>query len=582
MGTGSPRKRPKPLSTAIDLSVLSRPPAAARDDMSDQGCADENEESDMLSARRAPSVSSSVILSVDLADALPSQRSQNGSHGPPPLGMDPRSSSYREELSSQNDRIMRNLQVSSILREYGGDTARTDESGKSSFGSEPRSEFSSGYAPRSARAVLRTLEQNDKLVYQLSETQRALDLTKASLAKQKALNRRLEESSNQRRAELEEFSRAFPRTSSSCESAVSDAGTADLLSVSPSQLPLALSVSDTDRVEGNCTEPSHQGGQREEYRGIADAFSNAAAAAERQGEESENPGSVPAVLDEARGALEDTVDAAQTAKEETDEVKELAQDAREDWAPPKSTKKMTAMFVPDVRDPANFVLQFEEQDSYNNTPRLSPSSTVCSGQTPRKFTPRTPRTPRAQLYNPSPFGQNRHAVVRRKKWEGNVDQAAFDDVLAGFFFHVLYASASCPCTSPLVLFSLSLSLSLPLCLVSSLTLLLPFLSPLPPPPWHPRLRLTRMSPGSTGIARVPALFSAGAESNARCGSAASARLVPASTPGQGAPAYMCAVRVCKRACSRYEIWGIPRSVFWHSGVPSINALVRTHLGSDLP
>jgi len=157
--------------------------------------------------------------------------------------------------------------------------------------------------------------------------------------------------------------------------------------------------------------------------------------------------------------LEDTVDAAQTAKEETDEVKELAQDAREDWAPPKSTKKMTAMFVPDVRDPANFVLQFEEQDSYNNTPRLSPSSTVCSGQTPRKFTPRTPRTPRAQLYNPSPFGQNRHAVVRRKKWEGNVDQAAFDDVLAGFFSHVLYASASCPCTSPLVLFSLSLSLS---------------------------------------------------------------------------------------------------------------------------
>jgi hypothetical protein len=94
--------------------------------------------------------------------------------------------------------------------------------------------------------------------------------------------------------------------------------------------------------------------------------------------------------------------------------------------------------------------------------------------------------------------------------------------------------------------------------------------------------LTRMSPGSTGIARVPALFSAGAESNARCGSAAPARLVPASTPGQGAPAYMCAVRVCKRACSRYEIWGIPRSVFWHSGVPSINALVRTHLGSDLP
>lgn len=111
---------------------------------------------------------------------------------------------------THDERNLRDLEVSTILRDYGGDTARTDESGRSNFGSE----FSSGYAPRSARAVLRTLEQNEKLANRLIETQRALDLTTASLAKQKALNKRLEESSNQRRAELEAFSRIASKSTS--------------------------------------------------------------------------------------------------------------------------------------------------------------------------------------------------------------------------------------------------------------------------------------------------------------------------------------------------------------------------------
>jgi len=209
---GSPRK--PLLCKAIDLSVLKD--VAKRHDVIGQDSTDESgleEEgaTDMPSVQCAPS--NSILLSVDLADALPRKHSHSEDGG-----TDHRSA-HRQEISSDiNDRILRNLQVSSILRDYGGDTARTDESGRSNFGSE----FSSGYAPRSARAVLRTMEQNDKLAHQLMETQRALDMTKASLANQKALNRRLDESSNQRRAELEAFSQAFPRMSSTCTSAVSE------------------------------------------------------------------------------------------------------------------------------------------------------------------------------------------------------------------------------------------------------------------------------------------------------------------------------------------------------------------------
>jgi hypothetical protein len=207
---GSPSK--PLLCKAIDLNVLND--VAKRHDVIAQDSADESgleEEgaADMRSVRRAPSNANSILLSVDLADALPKKLGGHTDH----------SSAHRQEISSDiNDRILRNLQVSSILRDYGGDTARTDESGRSNFGSE----FSSGYAPRSARAVLRTMEQNDKLANQLMETQRALDMTKASLTKQKALNKRLEESSNKRRAELEAFSQVFPRMSFTCTSAVSD------------------------------------------------------------------------------------------------------------------------------------------------------------------------------------------------------------------------------------------------------------------------------------------------------------------------------------------------------------------------
>jgi hypothetical protein len=199
---GSPSK--PLLCKAIDLSVLND--VAKRHDVIAQDSADESgleEEgaADMPSVRHAPSNANSILLSVDLADALPRKRGGHTDH----------SSAHRQEISSDiNDRILRNLQVSSILRDHGGDTARTDESGRS------------GYAPRSARAVLRTMEQNDKLAHQLMETQRALDMTKASLTKQKALNKRLEESSNKRRAELEAFSQVFPRMSSTFTSAVSD------------------------------------------------------------------------------------------------------------------------------------------------------------------------------------------------------------------------------------------------------------------------------------------------------------------------------------------------------------------------
>ena len=92
-------------------------------------------------------------------------------------------------------------------------------------------------------------------------------------------------------------------------------------------------------------------------------------------------------------------------------------------APPK-TKRTTAIFVPDIHDPANFVLEYEEQDSYYNaTPRLSPSSTAYSA-TPRNFTPRTPRPPHAPP-------QGVRAIIRRKTWDGKVDQEAFEHVLAG-------------------------------------------------------------------------------------------------------------------------------------------------------
>ena len=47
------------------------------------------------------------------------------------------------------------------------------------------------------------------------------------------------------------------------------------------------------------------------------------------------------------------------------------------------------------------------------------------------------------------------------------------------------------------------------------------------------------------------------------------------------PQHTSVLCACVSARSRYEMWGIPRSVFLHSGVPSINALVRTHLESDI-
>jgi len=74
--------------------------------------------------------------------------------------------------------------------------------------------------------------------------------------------------------------------------------------------------------------------------------------------------------------------------------------------------------------PRHFVLEYEEQDSYYNaTPRLSPSSTAYSA-TPRNFTPRTPRPPHAPP-------QGVRAIIRRKTWDGKVDQEAFEHVLAG-------------------------------------------------------------------------------------------------------------------------------------------------------
>ena len=53
--------------------------------------------------------------------------------------------------------------------------------------------FAGGYAPRSARAVLRTLELNERLVLQLADAQRKLLDTEAALEKQKELNRKLAE-----------------------------------------------------------------------------------------------------------------------------------------------------------------------------------------------------------------------------------------------------------------------------------------------------------------------------------------------------------------------------------------------------
>jgi hypothetical protein len=65
------------------------------------------------------------------------------------------------------------------------ETEMTISSGRFSDLSEVSS---NSYAPRSARAVLRTLEQNERLVHQLAETQYKLIKTEETLTKQRAFN----------------------------------------------------------------------------------------------------------------------------------------------------------------------------------------------------------------------------------------------------------------------------------------------------------------------------------------------------------------------------------------------------------